>query len=590
MLKRASNHQPSTQNQPNRWNGIAADPTLWHALFQRHCLETGAEEPAFTRPEEQRQYLVRHAMVGFVGRKARQQYDEYCALLHQKFRSRKALPARSRSKRAKLVVVGGSGVGKISCLSTHVTGQFSSDERPTVDMKNCQSVGFVSSFIKLKGTASLGNKTGTCWHKHVSGDVLHRGSRVLSVVPLLKEHWPDVPVMLVGSKVDVLNDADALRHLSSSSENETPGGSLCITLQQSLALAKRIRAWAFVPISSLMQENLELLFQEAIRGALYPEQGPILPLRHKPLRYLCRASVVCKRWNGIAADLTLWHALFQRHCLETGEEEPAFTRPEEQRQYLMRHAMVGFVGRKARQQYDEYCTLLHQKLQSRRPLPKPYTTAKKAKIVAVGGSGVGKISCLSTHVSGRFNSDIHPTIDHKNCPSVGFVSAFIKLQQGSLRSKSRACDGVRMFLVMFSIVDPKSFLFVEEQVVPVLKEHWPGVPMILVGSKMDVLNDADALRHLSRENKEPASPICVTLEQSLALAKRIGAWAFVPISSLMQENLELLFQEAIRGALYPEQGPILPLIYRHYLYSQRYLEGREPAMKMERIEQSSVRW
>ncbi|KAL6079019.1 hypothetical protein QOT17_001169 [Balamuthia mandrillaris] len=272
-----------------RWNGIAADQTLWHALFRRYCLETGAEEPTFTHPEEQRQYLVRHAMVGFVGRKARQQYDEYCALLHHKFRSRKALP-RSRSKRAKLVVVGGSGVGKISCLSTHVTGQFSSDERPTVDMKNCQSVGFVSSFIKLKGTASLGNKMGTCCGASMFlvmfSIVDPKSFRFIEeqVVPMLKEHWPDVPVMLVGSKTDVLNDADALRHLSSSSKNETPDASLCITLQQSLALAKRIGAWAFVPISSLMQENLELLFQEAIRGALYPEQGPILPLRHKPLR------------------------------------------------------------------------------------------------------------------------------------------------------------------------------------------------------------------------------------------------------------------------------------------------------------------
>ncbi|KAL6079018.1 hypothetical protein QOT17_001168 [Balamuthia mandrillaris] len=300
-----------------------------------------------------------------------------------------------------------------------------------------------------------------------------------------------------------------------------------------------------------------------------PDECYLLIFQSLDIADLFRASFVCKRWNGIAADQTLWHALFRRYCLETGAEEPTFTRPEEQRQYLVRHAMVGFVSRKARQQYDEYCALLHQKLQSRRPLPKSYTTTKKAKIVAVGGSGVGKISCLSTHVSGRFNSDIQPTIDHKNCSSVGFVSAFIKLQQGALRSKSRTCDGVSMFLVMFSVVDPKSFQFVEEQVVPVLKEHWSGVPMILVGSKMDVLNDATALRHLSRENKEPASPICITLEQSLALAKRIGAWAFVPISSLMQENLELLFQEAIRGALYPEQGPILPLIYRHYFYSVR---------------------
>ena len=54
------------------------------------------------------------------------------------------------------------------------------------------------------------------------------------------------------------------------------------------------------------------------------------------------------------------------------------------------------------------------------------------------------------------------------------------------------------FVVCFAVISPKSLENTKSKWVPEIKHHCPGVPFILVGTKVDLLGDSEfvaALRH-----------------------------------------------------------------------------------------------
>merc|ERR1712087_739652 len=55
-----------------------------------------------------------------------------------------------------------------------------------------------------------------------------------------------------------------------------------------------------------------------------------------------------------------------------------------------------------------------------------------------------------------------------------------------------------VFLVAFSLISRASFENVKQKWWPELKHHCPGVPMILVGTKIDLRSDANTVAKLQR--------------------------------------------------------------------------------------------
>merc|ERR1712216_983036 len=86
-----------------------------------------------------------------------------------------------------------------------------------------------------------------------------------------------------------------------------------------------------------------------------------------------------------------------------------------------------------------------------------------------------------------------------------------------------------VFLVCFSVVNPTSLENVEFKWHKELQHHALNVPIILVGTKVD----------LRRE------------EQSKAMANKIKAVKYLECSALTQEGLKEVFDSAIRTALRP---------------------------------------
>ena len=77
-----------------------------------------------------------------------------------------------------------------------------------------------------------------------------------------------------------------------------------------------------------------------------------------------------------------------------------------------------------------------------------------------------------------------------------------------------------------------------------------SVPILLVGTKADLREDAAAVAGLAERRLAP-----VTYPQGLAMASTIGAVQYVECSALTQKGLKNVFDEAIRAVLSPASVP-----------------------------------
>lgn len=102
-----------------------------------------------------------------------------------------------------------------------------------------------------------------------------------------------------------------------------------------------------------------------------------------------------------------------------------------------------------------------------------------------------------------------------------------------------------VFLICFSIVSPPSFDNVKAKWFPEIEHHAPNVPIILVGTKLDLREDKNTTDGLRQKRMEP-----VSYEQALQVSKEIGAHKYLECSALTQRNLKSVFDEAIRYVIF----------------------------------------
>merc|ERR1712107_759093 len=115
-----------------------------------------------------------------------------------------------------------------------------------------------------------------------------------------------------------------------------------------------------------------------------------------------------------------------------------------------------------------------------------------------------------------------------------------------------------VFLVCFSTVSPSSFENVKEKWVPEITHHCQKAPFLLVGTQIDLRDDAATIEKLAKNKQKPLS-----LEMGERLAKELRAVKYVECSALTQKGLKNVFDEAILAALEPPEVP--PNIPPQYL-------------------------
>ena len=106
-----------------------------------------------------------------------------------------------------------------------------------------------------------------------------------------------------------------------------------------------------------------------------------------------------------------------------------------------------------------------------------------------------------------------------------------------------------VFLACFSIISPASFENVKAKWYPEINHHCPNVPIILVGTKIDLREDKETINRLAEKKLAPVSH-----QQGMQLAKEIKAIKYLECSALTQTGLKAVFDEAIRAVLQPAGG------------------------------------
>ena len=92
--------------------------------------------------------------------------------------------------------------------------------------------------------------------------------------------------------------------------------------------------------------------------------------------------------------------------------------------------------------------------------------------------------------------------------------------------------------------DQYSVLFSLEQWVPEITHHCPKTPFLLVGTQIDLRDDAGTIKKLAKKKQK-----AITVEQGEKLARELKAVKYVECSALTKKGLKNVFDKAILAAL-----------------------------------------
>ncbi|XP_038984048.1 rac-like GTP-binding protein 5 isoform X1 [Phoenix dactylifera] len=175
------------------------------------------------------------------------------------------------------------------------------------------------------------------------------------------------------------------------------------------------------------------------------------------------------------------------------------------------------------------------------------------KCVTVGDGAVGKTCMLICYTSNKFPTDYIPTVFDNFSANVVVDGTTVNLglwdtagQEDYNRLRPLSYRGADVFVLAFSLVSRASYENVLKKWIPELQHFAPGVPVVLVGTKLDLREDKYFL-------SDHPGIIPVTTAQGEELRKQIGAAYYIECSSKTQQNVKAVFDAATKIVIRPPQ-------------------------------------
>ncbi|KAK8506629.1 hypothetical protein V6N12_073582 [Hibiscus sabdariffa] len=175
------------------------------------------------------------------------------------------------------------------------------------------------------------------------------------------------------------------------------------------------------------------------------------------------------------------------------------------------------------------------------------SASKFIKCVTVGDGAVGKTCLLISYTSNTFPTDYVPTVFDNFSANVVVDGSTVNIglwdtagQEDYNRLRPLSYRGADVFILAFSLISKASYENIAKKWIPELKHYAPGVPTILVGTKLDLRNDEQYFI-----NHPASTPISTA--QGEELKKQIGAPAYIECSAKTQQNVKAVFDAAIKS-------------------------------------------
>ncbi|TRY86127.1 hypothetical protein DNTS_030202 [Danionella cerebrum] len=205
---------------------------------------------------------------------------------------------------------------------------------------------------------------------------------------------------------------------------------------------------------------------------------------------------------------------------------------------------------------------------------------RRVKCVLVGDGAVGKSSLIISYTTNGYPAEHIPTAFDHFSVRVVVDGRPVHLHLCDMagedefeRLRPLCYHDADVFLLCYSVVSPSSFRSTRTRWTPEVRRFCPDVPIILVGTRCDQVEDVQELIRLADAREKPVTP-----DEGRVCARSIGAVSFIECSALTQKNLKIVFDAAIVASLRERAEPLWPRI--------RTLREKTP----EKMKQLSEMW
>ncbi|XP_025098113.1 ras-related C3 botulinum toxin substrate 1-like isoform X2 [Pomacea canaliculata] len=174
------------------------------------------------------------------------------------------------------------------------------------------------------------------------------------------------------------------------------------------------------------------------------------------------------------------------------------------------------------------------------------------KCVVVGDGAVGKTSLFMSYTRKMFPGEYIPTVFDNDIAHVHVNGELYELglwdtagQEDYDRIRPLSYPGTDVFLLCYSLISPSSYENIKHKWHPEVRHHCPDVPMLLVGTKLDLRDDKETVQQLRAKNLAPISH-----SEGSTLAQRIGAVRYLECSALTMRGVKAVFDEAVKAGVF----------------------------------------